>query len=224
MKLIFGYTILSIVCFTFFGCRNKFVRLSYYKIDNIYVSSYKKDPKSVDDIVERSNVFSDSDSVLIGISFDILFCDSTKRKFVKEWMPTRGYFGIIDKIKSISIHSQKKDKYDSVSINSLYLVNDSLSYEVYKEGAYGRRANSLDRGGCKMSLTELIEKINDADKCFVNNSLNTTYLLYSLDKKEIHYGENTLVFEFEFENYSITKTLILKFPANREYGLLKLRP
>jgi hypothetical protein len=203
-------TVFIIFIFHFFSCIENSAKLYFYKIEDIYIGVYKLNKEGLDLHLLDTNKFYHGDSILVGLSFSISYCDSAKQQFKKTWEPSRGYRGVVDRIKEISISVKGEKKYYSLLLSDFYLVEDSLNYEVKKGKDIKGRTNSLSRKGCRLSLNQFISKINSNDECYRNNSLNSTYLIYYLNTKKLFDGENNLRFQFEFENFSITKEIVIK--------------
>jgi hypothetical protein len=193
-----------------FGCAVDNPRLSFYKIEDFYVGTYRLNANASNMNLNEDSVFLKEDSLFIGLSFKISFCDSTGNICKYGWHPTRGSYGIVNKIKRFYILHRDETNRDTIQMTDLKLVLDSVSFVVRQPKNVEAMANSINRKGCRASFDEFIRRINAGDVCYIDNSLSSTYPLYYLNAQRLSNGQNELVFCFEFQDYLLKKNISIR--------------
>ena len=200
-----------ILVFHLFRCTPDNPRLTHYKIEDFYVGVYKLNAGDSNKNLTESNFFAKGDSVFIGLSFKISFCDSAMKVCKYGWRPTRGGYGIANKIEKFFIISKIEKGYDTISMFDLKLVRDSFNYIVKKGKDIEGRANSVSRPGCRTPFDEFIKNVNAGHICYHDNSLNGANLLYYLNTQKLSNRNNELELCFEFADYVLKRKISIRF-------------
>jgi hypothetical protein len=178
MKCLISFSILAL---TLGFCKTLPNAYPYYKINEVYINTLV--PDSNGGLRLTSGGLKNESYVFLDLSFDINFCDSAQEKLQYGWMPSFGYNGIVEKIKSVDIFLFNTETGASSAIK-VDTLTGKFDYEVLKGN---RKVNvpGIANNKCFQNISDLISSVNSYRNFCTNlYSMRTNSLLLKFNTSE----------------------------------------
>ncbi len=203
-RILFIYLI-----FYFYSCTDNSINLDhkYYRIKEISLNIFQEIPSNDSLLSCNDSPLNLDNPLFIDISFLIEYCDSLGKSIKKNWMPSFGYNGIVDKIKSVDFllyntrtKGIKKIEYDTIDTKYNYIIKQSGEKLRLIKKEYNNR--------CFNNLEDMISNINQQrNPCTNLDGMPNNTLIIKVDNKKNNIKEyDRIIFKLVFSDYSLQST------------------